>query len=154
MKGLDNRGAKHKFRIEKEMEAGICLSGSEVKAIRTGRAALSDSFALFKRGELFLVNFHIGDYAKAVRSSQHAPRRERKLLLHKRELTRLAGSVQRGGMTLVPLSLFFNARGIAKIMLGLGKGIAKVDRRADIAERDWQRRKARLTHNKAVGGDD
>ena len=154
MKRLENKGARHKFRIEKEMEAGICLSGSEVKAIRTGRAAISDSFALFKQGELFLVNFHIGDYAKASSSSQHAPRRERKLLLHKRELTRLAGSVQRGGMTLLPLALYFNVRGIAKISLGLGKGIAKADRRVDIAERDWQRRKARLTHNKAIGGED
>ncbi len=154
MKGLDNRGARHKFRIEKEMEAGICLSGSEVKAIRIGRAAIGDSFALFKRGELFLVNFHIGDYPQAIKSSQHAPRRERKLLLHKKELSRLSGSVQRGGMTLVPLRLFFNARGIAKINLGLGKGLAKADRRADIAERDWQRRKVRLTHNRAIGGDD
>ena len=142
---LENRKARHRFRIEKELEAGICLTGSEVKSLRAGQVSLSDSFAFFKEGELYLMNCHIGAYAKAVKGYRHAPKRLRKLLLHKREIKRLIGAVQRGGMTLVPLTLFFNARGFAKIMLGLGKGISKQDRRADIAERDWQRRKTRLT---------
>ena len=142
---LENRKARHRFRIEKELEAGICLTGSEVKSLRAGQASLSDCFASFKEGELFLMNCHIGPYAQAVKGYRHAPKRLRKLLLHKREIKRLVGSVQREGMTLVPLAVFFNARGFAKVSLGLGKGVTKVDRRRDIAERDWKRRKTRLT---------
>ena len=99
------------------------------------------------------MNAHIGAYAQAGKGYRHAPKRLRKLLLHKRESKRLIGAIQRGGMTLVPLAIFFNARGFAKVMLGLGKGISKVDRRADIAERDWQRRKMRLTRSEATRGE-
>ena len=150
---LENRKARHRFRIEKELEAGLCLTGSEVKSLRAGQASLSDSFAFFKEGELFLMNCHIGVYAQAVKGYRHAPKRLRKLLLHKREIKRLVGAVQRGGMTLVPLAVFFNARGFAKVMLGLGKGVSKVDRRKDIAERDWQRRKTQLSRRTMSRGD-
>ena len=150
---LENRKARHRFRIEKELEAGICLTGSEVKSLRAGQASLGDSFAFFKEGELFLMNCHIGAYAQAVKGYRHAPKRLRKLLLHKREIQRLVGAVQRGGMTLVPLAVFFNTRGFAKITLGLGKGVSKQDRRADIAERDWQRRKTRLTRRTLSKGE-
>ncbi len=151
---LQNRKARHNFRIEKELEAGICLTGSEVKSLRAGQANIADSFAIFKEGELFLMNCHIGAYAQAVRGYRHAPKRLRKLLLHKREIKRLVGAVQRGGMTLVPLTVFFNARGFAKVTLGLGKGVSKADRRADIAERDWQRRKTRLTRRSMSRGEE
>ena len=150
---LENRKARHRFRIEKELEAGMCLTGSEVKSLRSGQASLSDSFAFFKEGELFLMNCHIGAYAQAVKGYRHTPKRLRKLLLHKREIKKLIGAVQRDGMTLVPLAVFFNARGFAKVMLGLGKGIAKADRRADIAERDWRRRKTRLTRRTLSRGE-
>ncbi len=150
---FENRKARHRFRIEKELEAGVCLTGSEVKSLRAGQVSLGDSFAYFKEGELFLMNCHIGAYAQAVKGYRHAPKRLRKLLLHKREIKRLIGAVQRGGITLVPLAVFFNARGFAKVMLGLGKGISKVDRRKDIAERDWQRRKTQLSRRTISRGD-
>ena len=153
VKQLKNRRANYKFYIEKKIEVGICLTGTEVKALRLGQAVIDDSFAVFKQGELFLINCHIGEYPKAVKADQHTTRRARKLLLHKKELSRLTGSVQRRGMALVPLSLSFNTRGIAKIMMGLGKGVVKADRRADIAEREWQRNKTHLVRQKAAGGE-
>lgn len=138
-----NRKARHNFQIEENIEAGLALLGTEVKSLRAGKASLGEAYAGESKGELYLFNAHIAEYPPAQRFN-HAPRRARKLLVHKRELDRLLGQVRREGYTLVPLSIYFNERGIAKLDLGLAKGKRKVDKREDIKKRDWQRRKAQL----------
>ncbi len=138
-----NRKARHLYFIEDTVEVGLMLTGSEVKSLRAGRASIGEAYAQIKGGELFLSNAHIPEY-KAANQFNHAPRRLRKLLAHKRELKRLAGQVQREGYTLVPLSIYFNERGIAKLALGLARGKRKVDKRETEKQRDWQRQKARL----------
>ena len=138
-----NRKARHNFQIEENIEAGLALQGTEVKSLRAGKASLGESYAGEMKGELYLFNAHIAEYPPAQRFN-HEPRRPRKLLVHKRELDRLLGQVRRDGYTLVPLSIYFNDRGIAKLDLGLAKGKRKVDKREDIKKRDWQRRKAQL----------
>jgi SsrA-binding protein len=138
-----NRKARHDYFIEDTLEAGLQLLGSEVKSLRSGRASIAEAFAAEKEGDLYLLNAHIPEYESANRFN-HAPRRPRKLLLHKREAERLKGRVNREGMTLVPLAIYFNARGIAKCQLGLAKGKHKVDKRQTIKERDWQREQARV----------
>jgi SsrA-binding protein len=143
----ENRKARHNFAVEDTLEAGIMLTGSEVKSLRLGRCTLGEAFAQPEDGELFLVNCHIPAYAGASHF-QHEEKRKRKLLLHKKELERLAGAIARKGMTVIPLSLFFNDRGIAKVQLGLAKGKTHGDRREDIQKRDWQREQARLMRNK------
>ena len=117
----ENRKARFNYEIEEKLEAGIVLMGSEVKSLRAGRANIAESYATEQSGELYLVNAHFGEYAGAARDG-HAPTRPRKLLLHAREIARLIGAIHRQGMTLVPLRLYFNARGIAKVQLGLAKG--------------------------------
>src|SRR4029079_14899238 len=107
--------------IGETFEAGIALTGSEVKSLRTGRANIADSYASDEGGELFLINAHIAEYTQAGRAN-HSPTRPRKLLLHRKEIGKLAGAIQREGMTVVPLKLSFNQRGIAKVLLGLAKG--------------------------------
>lgn len=139
-----NRRAGRDYFIEEEMEAGLVLVGSEVKSLRAGAVNLSDAYAGPKDGEIFLFNLHIGDYAHAPRRDQHAPKRPRKLLLRKRERDRLIGAVRRDGMTLAPLRLYFNSRGLCKLALGLARGKKEIDKRETIKERDWQRRKAGL----------
>lgn len=143
-----NRRARHDFSIEDTFEAGIMLAGTEVKSLRNGQASIMESFAREKDGELFLLNAHIPPY-DAGKTFGHQPRRPRKLLLHKREMDKLIGAVRKDGMTLVPLSIYFNRRGIAKVGLGLAKGRKKADLRAAIKERDWKREKSRLI--KAAG---
>ena len=138
-----NRKARHDYFIEDTLEAGLQLLGSEVKSLRSGRASIAEAFAAEKEGDLYLLNAHIPEYESANRFN-HAPRRPRKLLLHKREAERLKGRVNREGMTLVPLAIYFNARGIAKCQLGLAKGKHKADKRQTIKERDWQREQARV----------
>ncbi|MBX6321700.1 MAG: SsrA-binding protein SmpB [Rhodospirillaceae bacterium] len=138
-----NRKARHDFFIEDTLEAGIMLQGSEVKSLRQGHASIAEAFAVARDGDLVLVNAHIPEYAGANRFN-HEPRRPRKLLLHKRELNRLIGQVQRAGVTLVPLAIYFNERGIAKVSLGVAKGKRRVDKREAEKARDWQRDKARL----------
>lgn len=142
-----NRRARHDYFIEDTFEAGVMLLGTEVKSLRQGRASISEAFAAERGGEFFLFNAYIPEYEAANRFN-HEPRRPRKLLLHRREMNRLLGAVQRGGMTLVPLSIYFNERGIAKVQLGLGKGKRKVDKRDTEKERDWNRDKARLMREK------
>jgi SsrA-binding protein len=117
----ENRKARFNYEIEEKLEAGIALMGSEVKSLRAGKANIADSYASSEGGELYLVNAHIAEYAGAARDG-HAPLRPRKLLLHRKEIGRLAGAIQREGMTVVPLRMYLNARGIAKIDLGLAKG--------------------------------
>ena len=138
-----NRKARHNFQIEENLEAGIALLGTEVKSLRAGKASLGEAHAGEMKGELYLFNAHIAEYPPAQRFN-HEPRRPRKLLVHKRELDRLLGQVRRDGYTIIPLSIYFNDRGIAKLDLGLAKGKRKVDKREDIKKRDWQRQKARL----------
>ncbi|MCR9219705.1 MAG: SsrA-binding protein SmpB [Alphaproteobacteria bacterium] len=137
-----NRRAKFDYAIEEEVEAGLVLTGTEVKSLRRGTVNLSDAYAGPKDGELFLFNLHIGEYPNAPQKFQHEPKRPRKLLLHKRERDRLLGAQKQGGYTLIPLRLYFNNRGICKLALGLGKGKRAVDKRQTIKEREWQRKKA------------
>lgn len=139
-----NRRARYDYAIEEEFEAGLMLTGTEVKSLRSGSVNLSDAYAGPKGGGVHLYNLHIGEYSNAPNRDQHEPKRIRKLLLHKREVDRLVGAIQRDGMTLVPLRLYFNNRGIAKMALGLGKGKKAQDKRQDIKDRDWKRQKAQL----------
>ena len=142
-----NRRARHDYFIEDTLEAGIVLLGSEVKSLREGKASIGESFAADQGGELFLINAYIPEYRGANRFN-HEPKRPRKLLVHRRELARLLGAITREGMTLVPLDIHFNPRGIAKVSLGLAKGKRKVDKRETMKERDWQRDKARLMRSR------
>jgi SsrA-binding protein len=143
----DNRKARFSYSIDDTLEAGIMLYGSEVKSLRNGRSTIAESYAYAKDGELFLVNSYIPEYTQASRFN-HEPRRQRKLLVHKREAGKLAAAIQREGMTLVPLRLYFNPKGIAKIELGIAKGKKLHDKRETEKKRDWQRDKARLMRNK------
>ncbi len=138
-----NRKARHDYIIEDTVEAGIALVGTEVKALREGRGNLNDAYAAPEGGEIWLYNAYIPPYTAANREN-HETRRPRKLLLHRREIDKLAAAVQRAGATLVPLSIYFNERGRAKVELALATGRRKPDKRAAEKERDWQRQKARL----------
>lgn len=142
-----NRRARHDYFIEETIEAGIALMGTEVKSLREGRANIAESYASEEGGEFWLINAHIPEYAPANRFN-HPPRRIRKLLLHRREVDRLSGAVNRGGMTVIPLRLYFNARGIAKVELGLAKGKKLHDKREDEKQRNWKREQARLMREK------
>ncbi len=143
----ENRKARFNYDIEEKLEAGIVLTGSEVKSLRTGKANIANSYASSEGGELFLVNAHIAEYVQAGRNG-HAPTRPRKLLLHRKEMGRMAGAIQREGMTVVPLKLYFNARGIAKVELGMAKGKKLHDKRETEKKRDWERQKGRLMRDK------
>jgi SsrA-binding protein len=143
----ENRKARFNYEIEEKLEAGIALLGSEVKSLRTGKANIADAYASSEGGELYLVNAHIAEYTQAGRAN-HEPMRRRKLLVHRREMGRLTGAIQREGMTLVPLRLYFNARGIAKVQLGLAKGKKLHDKRETEKKRDWERQKGRLMREK------
>jgi SsrA-binding protein len=138
-----NRRARHDYLIEDTLEAGLVLHGSEVKVLRQGQASINEAYANETGGELFLVNANIPEYS-AAKHFTHQPRRPRKLLLHRKEMNRLLGAIRREGMTLVPLSIYFNERGRAKVELGLAHGKRKADRRQAEKERDWQRDKARI----------
>jgi SsrA-binding protein len=142
-----NRKARHDYAIEDTVEAGIVLTGSEVKSLRKGRCTLSEAFAQPEGDGLYLINMHIPAYEGASHF-QHDEKRKRKLLLHKKEIDKLSAAVGRRGMTLVPLSIFFNARGIAKVSIGLAKGKTHIDRRDDIKKREWQREQSRLMREK------
>jgi len=144
----DNRRARRDYFIDETLEAGLVLEGSEVKALRQGGASLNDSYAESREGELFLVNAHIPEYQQAGRDN-HEPRRPRKLLLRKREVERLAGAIQRKGMTVVPLEMYFNERGRAKVSLGLAKGKKQYDKRQTDKSRDWNRQKQRLMRDRS-----
>jgi SsrA-binding protein len=143
----DNRKARHEYAIESTLEAGIVLAGSEVKALRGGKATIAESYAQAKDGEIFLINAYIPEYNMANRFN-HEPRRPRKLLVRKTETKKLAAAIQREGMTLIPLRMYFTPRGIAKIELGIAKGKKLHDKRQSEKARDWQRDKARLMRAK------
>jgi SsrA-binding protein len=133
-----NRKAYHEYHIEEKFEAGIALTGTEVKSLREGRANLKESYAKIANGELFLVNAHITPYS-CGNLSNHEPKRTRKLLMHKREIDRLFGKVRERGYTLVPLSIYFNDRNKAKLEFGLGKGKTLYDKRDAIKKKDDKR---------------
>jgi len=139
----ENRRARFDYAIEDDLECGIMLEGSEVKSLRQGSANIAESYATVDDGELWLVNSYIAPYEQA-RTFGHEERRRRKLLASKRELARLWNETQRKGMTLVPLVLYFNHRGIAKIKIGIAKGKKTHDKRETAAKRDWNRQKQRL----------
>ncbi len=143
-----NRKARHDYFIEETYQAGIVLTGTEVKSLRAGRANISDAYASEKNGEIYLLNAHIAEYEGGNRQN-HEPLRARKLLLRKREMARLIGAVQRQGYTLVALSIYFSDRGLAKINLGVARGKRQYDKRATIKERDWKRQKERLLRSDA-----
>lgn len=138
-----NRKARHNYFIDETLEAGIALTGTEVKSLREGRANIGESYATIDEGEIYLLNAHISEYRGGNRFN-HEPTRPRKLLLHKREIRKLIGAVQREGVTLVPLSIYFNDRGRAKVKLGIARGKRQYDKRATERDRDWQRRRQRL----------
>ena len=141
-----NRKAHFNYAIEDTVEAGLILTGAEVKSLRLGRASINEAYASAEGGELYLINASILEYA-SIGYMTHSAARPRKLLLHKKEMKRLIGAVARKGYTLIPLELYFNARGVAKVKIGLGVGKNTVDRREDIKKRDWDREKRRLLKN-------
>jgi len=139
----ENRRARYDYFIEDVVEAGIMLTGTEVKSLRNGRANIAESYAAVEGEAIVLVNADIPPYAGGNRFN-HEPRRHRKLLLHRKEIGKLIGAVQREGRTIIPLKLYWNEKGIAKLEIGLAKGKKTHDKREATAERDWQRDKARL----------
>lgn len=139
----ENRRARFDYYIDDTMEAGIALTGTEVKSLRFGEGSIAESYAEVKNGEVWLVNSNVPEFSHGNRFN-HQPKRPRKLLLHRREVDRLQGAVERKGMTLVPLSIYFNGRGRAKVELALAKGKNVADKRATIKERDWKRDQARI----------
>ncbi|MBL8565752.1 MAG: SsrA-binding protein SmpB [Hyphomicrobiaceae bacterium] len=144
----ENRKARFEFRISEDLEAGLALTGTEVKSLRKGHANIAESYASVEDGELWLINATIPEYQQAGPFFQHEPKRRRKLLVSKRELHKLAIAIERKGMTLIPLELYFNARGIAKMKLALAEGKKLHDKREDQAKRDWNRQKQRLMRDK------
>ncbi len=138
-----NRKARHEYMIESTLEAGLVLTGSEVKSLRQRRCSIGEAYAYEQDGELYLRGMHISPYDAANRQN-HEPLRPRKLLVHRRELAKLIAQVQRGGYTLVPLSIYFSERGIAKVELALARGKRKADKRETEKKRDWSRQTARL----------
>lgn len=145
----DNRRARFNYEIGESFEAGVALTGSEVKSLRQGKATIAESYADARAGEIWLVNSNIPEYRQAGPFNNHAPKRPRKLLLHEREINKLAGAVEREGMTIVPLKIYFNDKGRAKIEIALGKGKKLHDKRETEKQRDWQRDKARLMRDKS-----
>ncbi len=144
----ENRKARFNYSIEETFEAGLALSGTEVKSLRFGEGSIAESYAEVKDGEVWLVNANIPEFSHGNRFN-HEPKRPRKLLLHQREIAKLFGAVERKGMTLVPLSIYFNSKGRAKVELALAKGKQAHDKRQTIKDRDWQRDKARLLREKS-----
>ena len=143
----DNRRARYNYEIGDTLEAGLALTGTEVKSLRTGKATIAESYASAERGELFLINANIPEYLQANRFN-HEPRRPRKLLMKARQISKLAAGVEREGMTIVPLKIYFNARGIAKLEVALAKGKKIHDKRETEKLRDWNREKSRLLRDR------
>jgi SsrA-binding protein len=143
-----NRKARFDYKIGETIEAGLALVGPEVKSLRAGRATLADAWAGERDGEMWLFNAHIPEWQAGSFMARFEPRRPRKLLLHRRQVQELTGAITRDGATLVPLQIHFNDRGRAKVLLGLAEGKKQHDKRAAIAQRDWQRDKARLMREK------
>jgi SsrA-binding protein len=143
----DNRRARFNYEIGEAFEAGIALTGSEVKSLRAGKATIAESYADARDGAIWLINSNIPEYLQAHRFN-HLPKRPRKLLLHARQINKLAGAVEREGMTIVPLRLYFNEKGRAKIAIALGKGKKLHDKRETLKKRSWERERGRLMRDK------
>src|SRR6267154_5583039 len=143
-----NRRARHDYLIEDTVEAGVVLHGTEVKVLRQGQASIAEAYAHESGGELYLVNANIPEYAASAHFN-HQPRRPRKLLLHRKQVNRLLGAIRRDGITVVPLSIYFNERGRAKVELGLARGKRKADKRQAEKQRDWQRSRARILRDRS-----
>jgi SsrA-binding protein len=143
----DNRRARYNYAIGEVFEAGIMLTGTEVKSLRLGKATIAESYADTRGGELWLVNANIPEYQQASRFN-HAPKRPRKLLLHRRQIEKLAGGVERDGMTIVPLKMYFNEKGRAKVEVALARGKKLHDKRETEKKRSWEREKGRLMRMK------
>jgi SsrA-binding protein len=139
----ENRKARFNYAIEDTVDAGIVLTGTEVKSVRGGKTTIAESYADAKGGEIWLVNANIPEYLQANRFN-HEPKRLRKLLLHKKEINKLVGAIEREGMTLIPLKMYFNERGRIKLQIGLAKGKKLHDKRDTEKKRDWEREKGRL----------
>ena len=138
-----NRKARHNYFIEETFEAGLSLTGTEVKSLRGGRSTIAESYVTTIEGEAWLVNATIPEYSSGNRNN-HEPRRPRKLLLHRNQVNKLIGAIQRQGRTVVPLQVYFNEKGRAKLEIALALGKKAHDKRATIKERDWQRQRSRL----------
>ncbi|WP_341895274.1 SsrA-binding protein SmpB [Ferrovibrio terrae] len=143
----ENRRARYDYHLDETFDAGVALVGSEVKSLRDGRASIQDAYAAEQGGEIWLINSHIPEYHGANRFN-HEPRRQRKLLLKHREIDKMIGALKRGGVTLVPLTIYFNERGRAKVKLALARGKKLHDKRATEKERDWKREQHRLLKTK------
>lgn len=143
----ENRKARHNYQVIETFEAGIMLLGSEVKSLRHGGSNIAESYAAMEGNELFLNNAHIAEYLKANREN-HKLRRPRKLLLHRKQIDKMHAKIQRDGMTIVPLKLYFNDQGKVKVLLGLAKGKTHADKRQSAKKHDWARDKARLMRDK------
>lgn len=139
----DNRKARFNYEIIDTLEAGLVLTGTEVKSLRAGKAMIAESYATEEGGEIWLINSFVPEYLQANRFN-HEPKRRRKILVHKTQRNRLAGAVQRDGMTLVPLKIYFNDQGRAKLELAVARGKNAPDKRETLKERDWNRQKQRL----------
>lgn len=139
-----NRQARFNYHLGDEFEAGLELSGTEVKSLRLGRVSINEAYIGEENGEMFLINSNIPVYDPAPKYAQHDPKRHRKLLLHKREINKLRGAIQQDGKTIVPLKMYFNKRGIAKMLIAIGTGKQAHDKRQTEKNRDWQRQKARI----------
>ena len=144
----ENRRARFDYFLEDRFEAGIALTGSEVKSLRVGRANIAESYAAVQGDEIMLVNADIPPYAQSGPHFNHEPRRHRKLLLNRKEIDKLIGAVQRDGRTIIPTRMYWNEKGLAKLELSLAKGKKEHDKRETSAARDWQRDKARLMRDK------
>ncbi len=143
----ENRKARFNYAIGEAFEAGIALTGTEIKSLRNGKATIAESYADAQNGEIWLVNSNIPEYLQANRNN-HAPKRPRKLLLHKNQINKLIGAVEKEGMTIVPLKIYFNPRGRAKVEIALAKGKKLHDKRDTEKKRDWQRERGRLMRDK------
>ncbi|MBK9077949.1 MAG: SsrA-binding protein SmpB [Hyphomicrobium sp.] len=143
----ENRKARHEYYITDSWEAGIMLTGSEVKSLRVGQTNIAESYASFEDGGIWLINSYIAEY-KGAAYFQHEPRRKRKLLLHQSEMNKLKLAIERKGMTIVPLEMYFNPKGIAKLKIGLAEGKKLHDKRESEKKRDWNREKSRIMRDK------
>ena len=143
----ENRRAKFDYTIIDTIEAGIMLLGSEVKSLRLGRASIAESYATEESGHIVLINSNIPEYSSAASGQNHEPKRIRRLLIHKKERNKDFGQIKKDGCTVIPLSLYFNQKGLAKLSLGIAEGKRKVDKREVIKKRDWDREKHRILKN-------
>ena len=146
----ENKKANHDFLIEEKFDAGLVLTGSEVKSLRINTGSIKESYVLEKKGELWLTNCFIKKYSSSINSDVYNSIRSKKILVNKRELNKIIGLSKKNGMTIIPLLLYFNDKGIAKLSIGLGKGKRKYDKRAVIKSKEWNIKKQRLEKNKQI----